>query len=99
MTYGVLEQVALGLLCMAMVMASFRLVRGPTAADRIIALDLLAVVIVGFMASASVVFEQPVYLDVATALAVIAFIGTVAYSRFLLQRKLKHDRSQSKESA
>lgn len=90
------ENLSLGLLCLAMVMALARLMRGPSPADRIIALDLLAIVIVAFISSVSVVFDQPVYLDIATSLAIIAFIGTVAYSRLLLQGKARKRSLQRK---
>lgn len=87
MKFGWAASITAGLLSLAMFLAIIRLLRGPSAADRIIALDLLAVVIVGFISSLSVIYDQPIYLDVATSLTVIAFIGTVAFSRLLLRSR------------
>lgn len=87
MKFGWAASITVGLLCLAMSLAIIRLLRGPSAADRIIALDLLAIIIVGFISSLSVIYDQPIYLDVATSLTVIAFIGTVAFSRLLLRSR------------
>lgn len=85
--------ITMGLLGSAMLMAVVRLIRGPSAADRIIALDLLAIVIVAVITTSTMLFDEPIYLDVAISLAVIAFIGTVAFSRLFLQGRLtKKDR-------
>lgn len=67
----------------AMFLAFFRLVRGPSLADRVVGLDLLAILAIGFMTVYAVAAEQPMFLDVAVVLALIAFLGTVAFARFI----------------
>jgi multicomponent Na+:H+ antiporter subunit F len=62
------------------------LVRGPTLPDRVIALDLIAVLSVGFIAMYALDNDQPVFLDAGIVLALVAFLGTVAFARYLERR-------------
>ncbi len=73
---------ALLVIGIAALLAVLRLVRGPDLANRVVALDLLSVLGVGFAAAAAVLYEDAVYLDVALILALIAFLGTVAFARY-----------------
>jgi multicomponent Na+:H+ antiporter subunit F len=73
---------ALGLLGAAVLLAFVRLVRGPDLANRVVALDILSVIGVGIAAGAAVLARDPVYLDVALILALIAFVSTVAFARY-----------------
>ena len=63
-------------------LAVARFVRGPSTADRVVALDLLSAVAVGVTAAWSVAADDPVYLDVALLLALVAFLGTVAFATY-----------------
>jgi multicomponent Na+:H+ antiporter subunit F len=78
-------QFALAVLLISMVLALFRLIKGPAAADRIVALDLISILIVAFMAAYSVFSGETSFLDVAIGYALIAFLGTVALARFLVR--------------
>jgi multicomponent Na+:H+ antiporter subunit F len=71
------------LLAAAAVLAFVRLVRGPTLPDRVVAMDLLGILIVGLIVVATAVTGEMVLLDVAMVIALVSFIGTVAYSRYL----------------
>jgi multicomponent Na+:H+ antiporter subunit F len=75
--------VAFGLIGMAMFLALLRVVRGPTLPDRVVALDLMATLAMGFIALYAVTTGQAIFLDVAIALALIAFLGTVAFAYFI----------------
>jgi len=79
-------QGALGLLCIAMVLAFLRLLLGPSLPDRVVALDLLTVLAVAFCALYGIAAQEPAFLDVAIALALIAFLATVALARFAERR-------------
>lgn len=74
-------EVALAGLAVALLAALFRVVRGPTAADRVVALDLVTYVAIGVAALQAVRTGQAAYLDAATVLALVAFLGTVAFAR------------------
>lgn len=73
---------ALAVCGVAVLLAVVRLVRGPSVADRVVALDLLSAVAVGIIAAWSVAAGDPVYLDVALLVALLAFLGTVAFAAY-----------------
>lgn len=75
--------VAFGAMSLAMVLAFVRLVRGPNLPDRVVALDLIAYLAIGFIAMYTIVSEQQAFLDAAITLALIAFLGTVAFARYI----------------
>jgi multicomponent Na+:H+ antiporter subunit F len=70
-------------LVVAMFLAFFRLVRGPSLPDRVVALDLITVQIAAMLAVDTIATGQSVFLDAAIVLALIAFLGTVAFARYL----------------
>lgn len=76
----VLVVVALLLLC-ALLLATLRALRGPSVADRVTALDLLGAIFMGACVMLAMLSQRELYLDVALAVAVVAFIGTIAFSR------------------
>lgn len=69
------------LLLVGMIFALVRIVRGPSLPDRVVALDMLSLLLVSFAAVAAVTFEEVVFLEVAMTLALLAFIATVALAR------------------
>lgn len=73
----------LPMLSLAMLCAFFRLVKGPSLPDRVVALDLMATLLIGILAVYSVATGQSAYLDVAIILALIAFLGTVAFAYYI----------------
>jgi multicomponent Na+:H+ antiporter subunit F len=77
------ELVALPLLSIATVLAFVRLVRGPSLPDRVVALDLLITIGVGFIAVYAITMDQPVFLDVAIVLALTSFLGTIAFAYYV----------------
>ncbi len=54
--------------------------------DRIIALDLIITTGIGFISAYSILYDQPALLDVAMILALIAFLGTVAFTYYIQQK-------------
>lgn len=80
-------QIGFGLLVAAVLLAFIRLARGPSLPDRVVALDLLAVIAVAFSALAAIASDVTAYLDVAIALALVAFLATVAFARFAERRR------------
>jgi multicomponent Na+:H+ antiporter subunit F len=76
-------------LLIAFILAFIRLIKGPSLPDRVIALDLIAALIFGVIVTNSIANKDPIYLDVAIVLALIAFLGTIAYAKFVEKRVLK----------
>lgn len=80
---------ALTICGVTVLLAVVRLVRGPSLADRVVALDLLSAVAIGIMATWSVAADDAVYLDVALLVALVAFLSTVVFARYAEQ---EHER-------
>lgn len=67
----------------AIVLCLFRLIKGPTAADRAVALDTVTTVTTALLVILGFIFKRYIYLDVSLVYAVLMFIGSVAIARFL----------------
>ena len=79
-------EVLLVVLTGAILLAFYRLVRGPTLPDRVVALDTIATLTVGMIALYSIAVSETALLRVGMVLALINFVGTVAFA-FYLKRK------------
>jgi multicomponent Na+:H+ antiporter subunit F len=75
--------VALSTIGTAALLAVVRVVRGPTLPDRVVALDLLGILIVGFIVVYTATTGEKAFLDAALVVALVSFIGTVAYARYV----------------
>lgn len=75
--------IALTILALSALVAFVRLVRGPTLPDRVVAIDLVGVLIVGIIVVDAARTGQQAYLDVAIVIALVSFVGTVAYARYV----------------
>lgn len=62
---------------------AYRVIAGPTLPDRVVALDTIGVNLIGVVALLSIRLQSLTYLDVILVLAILSFIGTVAFSKFL----------------
>jgi multicomponent Na+:H+ antiporter subunit F len=78
--------IALILLTAGIVLATIRLILGPTLADRILALDLITTLAVGYIAAIAVRTGFMLYIDIAISIALTGFLSTIAFARYLLQR-------------
>lgn len=85
---NILINITLGTLILAIFLAFLRLVRGPSLPARVVALDMMASLAVGFIAVYAVSTRQPIFLDVAIILALIGFLGTVAFAYYIEKGEL-----------
>ena len=79
----VVTQAALVMLAVALLIAVVRLVIGPTLPDRIVAMDLVGVLVVGLIVMLAASTHVPATLDAALVIALIGFVGTVAYAAYV----------------
>lgn len=91
------SKLTLFLLLTSILIVFIRLLKGPSAGDRIVALDLISVLVVAFLAAYSVYSKERAFLDVAISYALIAFLGTVAFARFLVRATEKKKRGILKQ--
>ena len=75
--------ISLSMMAVAIVLAAVRLIRGPSLPDRVVALDLISILAAGTTAIYAIASGQAVFLDVATILALVSFLGTVAFARYV----------------
>jgi multicomponent Na+:H+ antiporter subunit F len=76
---------ALAMVSAALLIAFIRVVRGPTLPDRVVAVDLIGVSSVGLMVLGSATTGEREFLDAAFVIALLGFLGTVAYSRYVVK--------------
>ena len=77
---------ALVILGLALILTVWRVVAGPTLPDRILALDMLTGIAIGFIAVVAVKTGFALYIDIAVSLGLVGFLATVAFARFVLSR-------------
>ncbi len=70
------------LILLTTALSLLRLLIGPSLPDRVVALDMMTVSIVAFCGLTAIRFDQPAFLDVALALALVGFLATAALARF-----------------
>ncbi|WP_417769388.1 cation:proton antiporter [Stappia sp.] len=83
--------ISLAILTVSFFLIVVRIVRGPTLPDRVVALDMLVAVGIGFIAAIGVQTDYFLYVDIAIALGLVGFLATVAFARFVLNRGLAKD--------
>jgi multicomponent Na+:H+ antiporter subunit F len=71
------------LISVSLVLAVTRLVRGPSLPDRVIALDLIAYQAIALMLMYAIATDKSYFLEVGLVLGLIAFLGTVAFARYI----------------
>jgi len=67
----------------AFLFSLWRFIKGPTAADRVIAFDVLTIISITFIVLAALVEGRGIYLDVALVYALLSFLGVIAVARYL----------------
>ena len=81
--------IALGCVLVSLLLTIYRMLVGPTLADRVVALDMLALLGITVIGVIAVKTEEYAYLDVAIALALVGFLATVAFARYIARHGTK----------
>ncbi|MDL5375572.1 MULTISPECIES: Na(+)/H(+) antiporter subunit F1 [Exiguobacterium] len=91
---NIIIYVALAILVLAMLGMLYRVVKGPTTADRVIALDSIGIGLISVVSLLSILLDTTMFFEVILLLGILAFIGTVAFSKFLEKGEIiQHDRN------
>lgn len=85
---GALAEILALALCGALALICWRLVKGPSFADRFVAFDMLTAIGIAFAGLTAVSTGRGTFLDIALGLALINFVGTAAFAIFL-ERKAR----------
>ncbi|MCT4776713.1 MULTISPECIES: Na(+)/H(+) antiporter subunit F1 [Exiguobacterium] len=91
---NIIIYVALAILVLAMLGMLYRVIKGPTTADRVIALDSIGIGLISVVSLLSILLDTTMFFEVILLLGILAFIGTVAFSKFLEKGEIiQHDRN------
>ena len=77
--------IAFALVAAAFVLSFLRLIKGPDATDRILALDTLYINAIAILVLLGIQLASPLYFEAALLIALMGFVGTVALAKFLLR--------------
>ncbi len=90
-------QIALLFSALTFLITVFKVIKGPTLPDRVLALDMLVAAAIGFIAVLGIKTGFTLYLDIAIALGLVGFLATVAFARFILARGQSEERREAGE--
>jgi len=79
----IVMNIILGIVALAVFLAFVRLLIGPTASDRVLALDTLTTITISVIVLFGLIMKRSIFMDVALVYAVIGFIGVVIVAKFL----------------
>lgn len=71
------------ILSVSILLTSYRVVKGPSMPDRVIALDSIGVHVMGLVAIFSIKYHTQAFLDIILLIGILAFIGTISFAKFL----------------
>lgn len=91
-------RIAIGIIALALLLATIRLLRGPTVADRVVAFDLLTLHVLGLIAGTAVLTQQWLFLDAAIVLALMTFLATLGFARYM-ERHAKYEARKADDPA
>ena len=80
---GVAINIALFLTIVGLVAGCLRMFKGPTSADRVVSLDFVTVLMIAITSLLALQLDNAAYLDLGLALALIGFLATVAFARYV----------------
>jgi multicomponent K+:H+ antiporter subunit F len=76
---------ALGCVALALLLNGWRLLRGPSIGDRIMALDTMVINAIALIVLIGIAGANDTYFEAALLLAMVGFVGTIAYCKFILR--------------
>ncbi|MEM6552109.1 MAG: monovalent cation/H+ antiporter complex subunit F [Planctomycetota bacterium] len=83
--------ICVAVLLIAVCLCIYRMIRGPHLADRVLAGDTIAILVVGIVAVFSVMLESDLFFDAALVVAIIGFASTVAFSQYIGAKRKTDD--------
>ncbi len=79
--------ILISVLTLPLVLAAYRMIKGPGYADRLVALDMLTAVVVSISALMTVATGRAAFLDIGLGVALINFVSTAAFATFLERKQ------------
>ncbi|MEQ8474192.1 MAG: monovalent cation/H+ antiporter complex subunit F [Marinoscillum sp.] len=88
--FTIVSYIAIVIMSISMLLTLVRFIKGPSLPDRVISLDVFSANLLGLLAIYSILSEQKSYLNVALTISLVAFVGTLTFAYYLVQKKNKH---------
>ncbi|MFQ5477475.1 MAG: monovalent cation/H+ antiporter complex subunit F [Candidatus Binatia bacterium] len=85
---GFVSSISLAVLALSMLPPLYRIARGPSVADRVVAADALSTCILAIVVVSGILSDTRDYTDAVMAIAVVGFFGTVAYAKYLIRGRV-----------
>ncbi len=80
---GIFFEIILGIVSLSLILSFVRFAKGPTASDRVVALDTMSVTFISVLVLLGYMFQRFIYIDVSLVYAVLGFIGVLIIARYL----------------
>jgi multicomponent K+:H+ antiporter subunit F len=81
-------EIVMGMLLLAMLLAGFRLLRGPAVEDRVLALDTFYINTIALLMLLGMWLRSDIYFEAVLVIAMLGFVGTLALSRYVMRRDI-----------
>lgn len=92
--FDTLMLIAMLLLSLSIVICLFRVIKGPTLSDRILALDTISYSVIGIVTILSIMLDSQSYLETILLIGILAFLSTIALCKFLEKGTvIEHERN------
>jgi len=80
---NIIYQIAGAIALAAILLAFVRMIKGPSAADRVVALDAMTIISISLIIFLAATLQRVIYIDIAMVYGLISFVGIVAIARYL----------------
>jgi len=79
----IIYQIAGAIALAAILLAFIRMIKGPSSADRVVALDVMTIISISLIVFLALILQRSIYVDIALVYGLISFVGVVAIARYL----------------
>jgi multicomponent Na+:H+ antiporter subunit F len=93
--FDIVINLSLLIVAISTILFVYRLVKGPTTPDRVIALDAIGINLIAITAIISIAIDSKSFVEIILLIGILAFIGTVAFSKWLEKGEIiENDRNR-----
>ncbi len=82
-----IDYIVFGLLGLGLLFTLIRFIKGPSLSDKVVSLDTFNMIVIGVIALLALVFNNSLYLDIVIIFAILSFLETIVFARYLEGKK------------
>lgn len=83
----IINVIVFSLLGVGLLFTLIRFIKGPSLSDKVVSLDTFNMIVIGVIALLALLFENSLYLDVVIIYAILSFLETVVFARYVEGKK------------